>query len=894
MDNESKRNNGILDRANAAILSRDFEQAARIYKGLLKSDPQNVELLSSLGNLYVKSGDDEKALAYFNEIIRIDSKNVEALNSLGGVYRHLKKYDDSISVLERAVIADESNVQSFYNLGFTFKLMGKYDDALNCFNRVVEENPEDVLAFNHIGSIYALKNQHKDAVSSYLRGLKIDPNHPILHLNLAKSYDVLGEFEKAQSEYEAALKTKPGWLEAIENYADLLLKKNKTRNAGELVRHALNLNPKDAAMHTKLGDVYTKQSDFDNAEVEYNEALKIRPEFPKALSGLASTYESTGRNEDALEIMDRMETAAPEDSSMLCQYAHILLSADRIEEAGKKIQCAYEKNPSDVHVLNLLGQYYICIGDERKASGCFKKIKALNPSYSDFYREGGMRYSQKGELKKAEEFYLRYIAQNPENVDGLHSIAKNYEARGNLTQAMSTYRQIEKFDSENKAWKNGIERINKRLLDSTNIFANAGNSIEDEFGDADENFEIGLGEKTEAPEVSSSEIEMQHSAPIEVKTESESANELEPEFKNLQNEEVAVEEVFSDGKLDAESEENDKEQYSHSLDNLVPEEYQDEDVGGLEEDETSAEEFFAQNPFSSGDKSSAPKENSFEPDFETESFDLEEEKPVVTSIPLEEKIEKKELPKREYKMPEEKNPAPQKTEAEPPLPKEEIHEPEELIDDEDFSEDDVFDLPEQTDSSTENSADLFEDENLDFEDDDFAEEEKDLAAQEFFMESDEPQKTVEPVQTEKEIEPSVLSEENAVENVGNIEDKKENGEESLENSQAELFKKLKALCRYLPERQKKNFLESKTNLQLEYIISRLSGKKGLFASAENARKDSGFVSSAQENETGIRLLLKVVLCLKELVNYIQDDQISTLLSAEISRMSEILLPYSGE
>ncbi len=891
MDNESKRNNGILDRANAAILSRDFEQAARIYKGLLKSDPQNVELLSSLGNLYVKSGDDEKALAYFNEIIRIDSKNVEALNSLGGIYRRLKKYDDSISVLERAVIADESNVQSFYNLGFTFKLMGKYDDALNCFNRVVEENPEDVLAFNHIGSIYALKNQHKDAVSSYLRGLKIDLNHPILHLNLAKSYDVLGEFEKAQSEYEAALKTKPGWLEAIENYADLLLKKNKTRNAGELVRHALNLNPKDAAMHTKLGDVYTKQSDFDNAEVEYNEALKIRPEFLKALSGLASAYESTGRSEDALEIMDRMETAAPEDSSMLCQYAHILLSADRIEEAGKKIQCAYEKNPDDLHVLNLLGQYYICIGEERKASGCFKKIKMLNPSYSDFYREGGIRYSQKGELKKAEEFYLRYIAQNPENVDALHSIAKNYEAQGNLTQAMSTYRQIEKFDSENKAWKNGIERINKRLLDSTNIFANAGSSIEDEFGDADENFEIGLGEKTQAQEVSSCEIETQPSAPSEVKTEPESANELEPEFENLQNEEVAVEEVFSNGKLDAELEENDKEQYSHSLDNLVPEEYQDEETGGLEEDETSAEDFFAQNPFSSGDKSSAPKENSFEPDFETESFDLKEEKPVVTSIPLEEKIEKKELPKREYKMPEEKNPAPQKAEPETPELEEEISEPEELIEDEDFSEDDIFDLPEQADSSTENSVDLFEDENLDFEDDDFAKEEKDLAAQEFFMESDEPQKTVEPEQAEKEIEPSILSDENAA---NDIEEKKENDEKSLENSQTQLFKKLKALCRYLPEQQKKNFLESKTDLQLEYIISRLSGKKGLFASAENARKESGFVPSTHENETGIKLLLKVVLCLKELVNYIQDEQISTLLSAEINRMSEILLPYSGE
>ena len=174
-----------------------------------------------------------------------------------------------------------------------------------------------------------------------------------------------------------------------------------------------------------------------------------------------------------------------------------------------------------------------------------------------------------------------------------------------------------------------------------------------------------------------------------------------------------------------------------------------------------------------------------------------------------------------------------------------------------------------------------------FEDDDFSEEEKDLAAQEFFMESDEPEKTSESVQAEEEIESSELSDEKMPETV-------EEQIGNLENSQIRLFKKLKSLCRYLPEQQKKSFLESKTNLQLEYIISRLSGNKGLFASAENARKDSGVVSSVQENETGIKLLLKVILCLKELVNYIQDEQISTLLSAEINRMSEILLPYSGE
>jgi len=120
------------------------------------------------------------------------------------------------------------------------------------------------------------------------------------------------------------------------------------------------------------------------------------------------------------------------------------------------------------------------------------------------------------------------------------------------------------------------------------------------------------------------------------------------------------------------------------------------------------------------------------------------------------------------KMPEEKNPAPQKTEPETPAPEEEISEPEELIDDEDFSEDDIFDLPEQPADSTENSADLFEDENLNFEDDDFDEDAKDLAAQEFFMESDEPEKPIEPVQAEKETEPSILSDENTANNIEDI------------------------------------------------------------------------------------------------------------------------------
>ena len=85
--------NLILSRAKAAVMSRDFTLASRLYKGLLRTDPENTSLLSELGSLFVKSNQDERALPLYKEIVRLEPQNINALNSLGAIYRRLKKYE---------------------------------------------------------------------------------------------------------------------------------------------------------------------------------------------------------------------------------------------------------------------------------------------------------------------------------------------------------------------------------------------------------------------------------------------------------------------------------------------------------------------------------------------------------------------------------------------------------------------------------------------------------------------------------------------------------------------------------------------------------------------------------------------------------------------------------
>ena len=459
----SAQNDIILERAKAASLSRDYEQAAKLYRGLLKSDPKNLELLNALAESYVKSGNDSQAVPLYNEILRLDEHNVMALNEIGAAYRRMKKYDESIAALERAIILDETNIQIFYNLGFTYKLMGKYNDAIQCFKNVISENPSDVLAFNHLGSIYALQNNHREAVNAYLHGLKVDANHPVLHLNLAKSYEALGEYDKAGSEYEAALRTKPGWMEAMEGYADLLLNENKVRAAGDIVKKAVDLNPDNNDIRTKLGTVYSREQEYESAEKEFIKVLNVDSDHRKALSGLADAYEAQGKNDDAVRVMTHAEELAPEDSDVLRQSAHVLISANKLNTASQKIKKVWDKNPDDVRTLNLLGQYYIVSGDEGKVAGCYRRISDINPEYKDHLRDGAKRYGQKGEYQKAEHYLDSYMRSRPDDTIAATLLGQVYEAQEKYAQALAQYKKLTGINLESRYLRAAMSRVRDKL-----------------------------------------------------------------------------------------------------------------------------------------------------------------------------------------------------------------------------------------------------------------------------------------------------------------------------------------------------------------------------------------------------------------------------------------------
>lgn len=461
-----EENKLVLRRATAALASRDFDLAVRLYKGLLKDDPENRDVLFALGDVYVKSGDDKNALVYYEKINKIDPNDAASLNATGGIYRRLGRYEDALRVLHASLSLGGKKADVNYNLGFTYRSMGDYDKAIECFESVIASDPGDTLAYNHLGVIYALRKEYQKAATAYKRGLQVDPNHPVLQLNLAETYEALHADGEAAVAYEAALRAKPGWMEAVRKYTALLLRCRKTTAAASVVQKAIALHPADAELFALSGSVALRRFDYDSAVRTLEKASALDPNNTSLIASLAVAYEKKGALERGAALMRHAEKNFPSDAAVGEQYVRTLLSARDYVPALAKLKALYAKNQNDIEILDLYAQYCICRGEDEKAASCYKKINSIDARYFAYEKSAALRFMQAGRSDKARNFIARYLSKYPHDEEALVLSAQLDTSEKKFSSALDTYRAVLALNDGNVLAKREVRRLAELLVEA--------------------------------------------------------------------------------------------------------------------------------------------------------------------------------------------------------------------------------------------------------------------------------------------------------------------------------------------------------------------------------------------------------------------------------------------
>lgn len=192
------------------------------------------------------------------------------------------------------------------------------------------------------------------ALQQYLKALELNPDDPYLHYDLALVYRQKGLPDKAEFHIKEAIRLKPDYSEAHDflgviyrdtGRLDLAIGSHEKALSNELY-----LYPESA--HFNLGVVYLRRKEYRKAVDQFEEAIRLVPDYVEAYVNLGRAYEG------------------------LNMY----------RQARRSYEKAVELVPNSPQTNFYLGKLLVITGEKRAAAESFKEVVRLAPD-SDLARE---------------------------------------------------------------------------------------------------------------------------------------------------------------------------------------------------------------------------------------------------------------------------------------------------------------------------------------------------------------------------------------------------------------------------------------------------------------------------------------------------------------------------
>ncbi len=128
--------------APAASSDSAFIQNEAALRAMLQSNPNDLNALTQLGNLYYDHGKYRDAIEWYGKALQVDPKNPDVRTDRGTSYWNLGQADAAIAEFQTALTYDPSHAQTLYNLGVVY-LNGKSNsaEAKKVWERLLATNP---------------------------------------------------------------------------------------------------------------------------------------------------------------------------------------------------------------------------------------------------------------------------------------------------------------------------------------------------------------------------------------------------------------------------------------------------------------------------------------------------------------------------------------------------------------------------------------------------------------------------------------------------------------------------------------------------------------------------------------------------------------------------------
>jgi len=221
-----------------------------------------------------------------------------------------------------------------------------------------------------------------DAYEYYLRGRQF------FHQHRRRSH------EFARQLFERAIELDPGYALAHSGVADCCsflyqyfdASEANLKKAISASKRALDLAPQMAEPHASAGLAISLTGKFDEAQKEFEEAMRLNPKSFEAAYFYARACMAVGKNDEAVKWYERAVAVRPDDFAAQMLLGNSYASVGRPDDSIKAMRRGYdaarkhlELNPDNPRALYLGAACLIELGEKDKALDWTRRAEAMEP-----------------------------------------------------------------------------------------------------------------------------------------------------------------------------------------------------------------------------------------------------------------------------------------------------------------------------------------------------------------------------------------------------------------------------------------------------------------------------------------------------------------------------------
>jgi eukaryotic-like serine/threonine-protein kinase len=310
-----------LIRARHASIVNDQKQAIEAYEQLVDAQPEDLDVVFQLAQLYERTGALDQAREQYTRVVERDPKFIDGLLALGRTEIRRRNPQDALEPLNRALSLtiqmenEEARGNVLQALGIAYKRMDRSLDALRHYQESLEikrrlgQKGGIAATLSEIAQIHNRLGRPDEALTGYNEALAL--RREIGDVRGAGNTLIdLGVFHQDRGHYEEALKA---YREALQIQ----------REVGNSAYQALCLN--------NIGTIHLARGLYDDALTHFERALELRQsmnvesEIAETLQNLGETFLKKGQYEQALghymRALDLRRSAGDRRGAAIAAYS---------------------------------------------------------------------------------------------------------------------------------------------------------------------------------------------------------------------------------------------------------------------------------------------------------------------------------------------------------------------------------------------------------------------------------------------------------------------------------------------------------------------------------------------------------------------------------------------